>query len=283
MDKDENFVNYTSRGYLMNQRILYRYSPESEEEEAQLVVPAQELKIILQEYHDAPTAGHYGVENTYKKVAYRYYFRGIQKFISEYIKTCPESNCYKPTNQKPAGLLRTPTYAQKFESLAIDLFGTLPETPTGKKFPNSILDVKDRVEQKQDCQKENFDRRRRRKYYKPDDKVWVTIHPIIRNNRIRKFIPKRESPYLILTLRSPVTYEIDDPDNPDQALGTYNVSALKDYQEPETERNTGFVAPLRKRGCPKDLLVPSRDVNGTRGESVTRGLILRPNCRWRYL
>ncbi|GFU87870.1 retrovirus-related Pol polyprotein from transposon 17.6 [Trichonephila clavipes] len=36
MDKDENFANYTSRGYLMNQCILYRYSPESEEEEAQL-------------------------------------------------------------------------------------------------------------------------------------------------------------------------------------------------------------------------------------------------------
>ncbi|GFY23704.1 retrovirus-related Pol polyprotein from transposon 17.6 [Trichonephila clavipes] len=53
MDKDENFANYTSRGYLMNQDILYRYSPESEEE-AQLVVPAQERERILQEYHDAP-------------------------------------------------------------------------------------------------------------------------------------------------------------------------------------------------------------------------------------
>ncbi|GFX46541.1 transposon Tf2-9 polyprotein [Trichonephila clavipes] len=75
MDKDENFANYTSRGYLMNQGISYRYSPESEEEEAQLVVPAQERERILQEYHDAPTAGYYGVENTYKKVASRYYFR----------------------------------------------------------------------------------------------------------------------------------------------------------------------------------------------------------------
>ncbi|GFX54669.1 transposon Ty3-I Gag-Pol polyprotein [Trichonephila clavipes] len=92
----------------MNQGIVYRYSPESEEEEAQLVAPAQERERILQEYHDAPTA--------------------------EYIKTCPECNRYKPTNQKPAGLLRTPAYAQRFETLAIDLFGPLPETPTGKKW-----------------------------------------------------------------------------------------------------------------------------------------------------
>ncbi|GFY74461.1 uncharacterized protein TNIN_28061 [Trichonephila inaurata madagascariensis] len=79
---------------------------------------------------------------------------------------------------------------------------------------------------KQDCQKENFDRRRR-KYYKPGDIVWVTIHSISRNNRSRKFMPKRAGPYLILTLRSPVTYEISDPANPDQALGTYHVSALR--------------------------------------------------------
>ncbi|GFT05671.1 retrovirus-related Pol polyprotein from transposon 297 [Trichonephila clavipes] len=67
---------------------------------------------------------------------------------------------------------------------------------------------------KQDCQKENFDRRRR-KYYKPGDKVCLTIHPISRYNRSRKFMPKREGPYLILTLRSPVTYEIADPAYPD--------------------------------------------------------------------
>ncbi|GFW49705.1 retrovirus-related Pol polyprotein from transposon 297 [Trichonephila clavipes] len=79
---------------------------------------------------------------------------------------------------------------------------------------------------KQDCQKENFDRRRR-KYYKPGDKVWVTIRPISRNNRSRKFMPKREGPYLILTLRSPVTYEIADPANPNQTLGTCHVSALR--------------------------------------------------------
>ncbi|GFY07552.1 CCHC-type domain-containing protein [Trichonephila clavipes] len=124
---------------------------------------------------------------------------------------------------------------------------------TGDQPPIATYPYRMNPVKKQDCQKENFDRRRR-KYYKPGDKVWVTIHPISRNNRSRKFMPKREGPYLILTLRSPVTYEIADPANPDQTLGTYHVSALKDYQEPDTERNTGFVAPLRKRGRPKKKL-----------------------------
>ncbi|GFT28662.1 retrovirus-related Pol polyprotein from transposon 297 [Trichonephila clavipes] len=135
---------------------------------------------------------------------------------------------------------------QPGESIRLSLNTVLtPEHPAP--YPYRMNPVK-----KQDYQKENFDRRRR-KYYKPGDKVWVTIHPINRNNRSRK------GPYLILTLRSPVTYEIADPANPDRALRTYHVSALKDYQEPETERNTRFVAPLKKRGRPKRnyLLVSS--------------------------
>ncbi|GBN53239.1 Transposon Tf2-9 polyprotein, partial [Araneus ventricosus] len=132
--KDENFANWTSRGYLMTQGILYRYSPEVETEEAQLVVPFQERERVLQQYHDVPTAGHYGAEGTYNKVASRYYFPGMRKYIAEYVKNCPDCNRYKPSNQKPTGLLRTPVYAQRFETLAIDLFGPLPETSSGKKW-----------------------------------------------------------------------------------------------------------------------------------------------------
>ncbi|GBM53787.1 Transposon Tf2-8 polyprotein [Araneus ventricosus] len=131
--KDENFANWTSRGYLMNQGILYRYSPEVETEEAQLVVPFQEREKVLQQYDDVPTAGHYGTEGTYNKVASRYYFPGMRKYIAEYVKNCPDCIRYKPSNQKPTGLLRTPVYAQRFETLAIDLFGPLPETSSGKK------------------------------------------------------------------------------------------------------------------------------------------------------
>ncbi|GBN22626.1 Retrovirus-related Pol polyprotein from transposon 297 [Araneus ventricosus] len=90
--KDEDFINWTSRGYLMNQGILYRYSPDTESEEAQLVVPCHERERVLQQYHDSPTAGHSGSEGT-------------------------------------------------FETLAIDLFGPLPETPTGKKWIFLIEDT----------------------------------------------------------------------------------------------------------------------------------------------
>ncbi|GFT56299.1 pro-Pol polyprotein [Trichonephila clavipes] len=58
----------------------------------------------------------------------------LRKFIADYVKSCSECIRYKATNQKPAGLLQTPVPAQRFESIAIDLFGPLPETTEGMKW-----------------------------------------------------------------------------------------------------------------------------------------------------
>ncbi|GBM19385.1 Retrovirus-related Pol polyprotein from transposon 412 [Araneus ventricosus] len=42
INKSVDFANWTERGYVLNQGVLYRYSPHSEVEEAQLVVPSHE-------------------------------------------------------------------------------------------------------------------------------------------------------------------------------------------------------------------------------------------------
>ncbi|GFY21476.1 retrovirus-related Pol polyprotein from transposon 412 [Trichonephila clavipes] len=88
----------------------------------------------MERHHNDPMAGHYGEEGTFQKIARRYYWTGMRKYISDYIKKCPECARFKATNQKPAGLLRTPIYSQRFEVIAIDLFGPLPQTDTGKQW-----------------------------------------------------------------------------------------------------------------------------------------------------
>ncbi|GFT54804.1 retrovirus-related Pol polyprotein from transposon 17.6 [Trichonephila clavipes] len=263
MDKDENFANYTSRGYLMNQGPF----PETPTGKKWIFIVEDTSTKLVELFALAEATAENSAKPLIEEVLLRYGLprRLITDNRPQFISAVMQLTCdlLEITQDLiPVYHLQANPSERKNRDLKLRLAILVGEEHSAWKFANSILDVKDRVEQKQDCQKENY-RRQRRKYYKPGDKVWVTIHPISRNNRSRKFMPKREGPYLILTLRSPVTYEIA---NPDQAFGTYHVFALKDYQEPETERDTGFVAPLRKRGCPKKEIISwSRDVNGTRG------------------
>ncbi|GFY09853.1 transposon Tf2-11 polyprotein [Trichonephila clavipes] len=101
--KTEEYANWTERGFLMNQGVLYRYVPDADSAEAQLVIPTAERELIMERHHNDPMAGHYGEEGTFQKIARRYYWTGMRKYISDYIKKCPECARFKATNQKPAG------------------------------------------------------------------------------------------------------------------------------------------------------------------------------------
>ncbi|GFW76159.1 hypothetical protein TNCV_2058061 [Trichonephila clavipes] len=141
-NKGVDFANWTGRGYVMNQGVLYRYSPHAEVEEAQLVVPTHEREKILKLHHDAPTAAHYGADGTFSRISSKYYWTGMRKFIADYVKSCSECIRYKATNQKPAGLLQTPVPAQRFESIAIDLlvpYQKRPKQATAKECAMTLL------------------------------------------------------------------------------------------------------------------------------------------------
>lgn len=139
-----DFKSWTDRGYLMSQGILYRASPDYDGDEFQQVVPNSHINKILQDYHDSPLAGHYGVEKTLQRIRSRYYWIGMRKSVTEYLAKCLDCQRYKIRNQKPAGLLQTPVMAQRFEVIAIDLFGPLPETPTGEKWIFVVEDTASR-------------------------------------------------------------------------------------------------------------------------------------------
>ncbi|GFX83124.1 transposon Tf2-6 polyprotein [Trichonephila clavipes] len=363
-DKNFNHVNWVERGFLMNQGVLFRYAPDSESEEAQLVIPSHERTFILKNHHDAPMAGHYGAEGTYTRISKNYYWTGMRKYITDYVKNCPGCIKYKASNQKPSGLLQTPVPAQRFETLAVDLFGPLPESTGGKRWiliiedcttklvelfalPNAtakecaitlieeilLRDLKPRlailVQDKHDCwseklpfirfainpakcettgqtaaflnfgrelrppsevvndtrvviQNDNFvpeitpylkkfakfstqirevveeqqdnkkfyadKKRKTTPTYQPGERVFVASHPLSNaaQGRSAKLMPRRDQPYVILTQRSPSSYEIASLDNPGEPLGVYHTSAL-------TPCNNDKVKPLihlRKRGRP---------------------------------
>jgi transposase InsO family protein len=128
----------------MQNGVLYRYNPDIEEEEAQLVVPEHERSSILKLYHDDPTAGHYGAERTFRRIASRYFWLGMRAYVAQYIKACVECQKYKPSKLRPAGLILTTPMRQRFEVVAFDLFGPLPTSEANKNWIFVVEDVASR-------------------------------------------------------------------------------------------------------------------------------------------
>lgn len=122
---------WSSKGYFLNNGLLYRNNPNLDSDDAQLVVPEHEWANVLATYHDNPLAGHYGSDKTHDAIARRYFWNGMRKYIEAYVKKCPDCQRYKISNQKPAWLLQTTVMNQRFEVISFDLFGPLPASPNG--------------------------------------------------------------------------------------------------------------------------------------------------------
>ena len=140
-NNEEELKRWLDRGYIMTGGLLYRYNPDSESCEPQLVVPKQKVGEVLAECHDSALAGHPGVERTIDRVTRRYFWSTLRKDVRHHVQSCVECQRYKASNMKPAGLLQTPVMAQRFESLAMDLYGPLPKTPDGKRWVFAVEDT----------------------------------------------------------------------------------------------------------------------------------------------
>ncbi|XP_017469475.1 PREDICTED: uncharacterized protein K02A2.6-like [Rhagoletis zephyria] len=139
----DDVVHWSKRGFTMNDGVLYCYNDE-ESEEAQLVVPESDRPAILNNFHNKDTAGHYGIDRTLSKISSRYYWPGMRKDVEKHVRNCIECQRYKVTNLKPMGQYQTVSSKQRFEAIAIDLFGPLPPDANGLQWIYIIEDVASR-------------------------------------------------------------------------------------------------------------------------------------------
>ncbi|CAB0043507.1 unnamed protein product [Trichogramma brassicae] len=90
---------------------------------------------IIQESHDSALGGYKGVTKTYNRVNEKYFWNGMKKEITDYVRSCPTCQKEKLTRVKtrlPLTITTTPTEA--FEVIEIDIVGPLPITTSGNKY-----------------------------------------------------------------------------------------------------------------------------------------------------
>ncbi|XP_068240240.1 uncharacterized protein [Palaemon carinicauda] len=131
---------YLHEGILMR---LFRPSHLAQEQDwadaFQIVIPSSLRSEIVSLAHDGLN-GHLSIKKTYQKLQTHYFWPGMKKSVTEYIKSCHICQVIGKPNQSipPAPLIPIPVLEEPFEKILIDCVGPLPSTCKGNK---SILTI----------------------------------------------------------------------------------------------------------------------------------------------
>ncbi|KAH8356644.1 hypothetical protein KR084_001058, partial [Drosophila pseudotakahashii] len=93
-----------------------------------LCVPRSHRRRVLEECHDAPTAGHFGIRKTILRVASKYYWPGMYRDVKRYVQSCLTCQKFKVNQQKPAGHMLTRRIEEPCSVWCADFVGPLPKS-----------------------------------------------------------------------------------------------------------------------------------------------------------
>ena len=94
ISEEMRVINYGRATFFYKESILYRrwvlrkLQNRDLKTCEQLVLPLRCRSVVMQIGHDAPMAGHLGVNKTRNRILNRYYWPGIFKDISTYYRSC---------------------------------------------------------------------------------------------------------------------------------------------------------------------------------------------------
>ena len=92
------------------------------------------VEAIINEVHNEPTAGHPGIEKSYKRAAQIYYWRGMYKTIAEYVRKCETCQRCKSDQRGKIGLMGTREIDAPWKVVSADLIGPFPTSKAGFKY-----------------------------------------------------------------------------------------------------------------------------------------------------
>lgn len=100
-----------------------------------LVIPQQLRHDVLRHFHNDPTAGHLGFSRTYDRIIRRFFWPGMRRSISNYVRSCVDCQRRKHQAARPQGQLQSiPPPNVPFSRVGVDLLGPFPPSQNGNRW-----------------------------------------------------------------------------------------------------------------------------------------------------
>ena len=107
-----------------------------------LVCPESHKNLATEAAHNSWHGGHGGIDRTLERVFLRFYWPGVNNYVTEYVKKCPVCQAAKGKAPPPSPLKSLPICDGKNERVHIDLFGPMKGTsPSGNKYVCVMTDA----------------------------------------------------------------------------------------------------------------------------------------------
>ena len=108
---------------------------------SQIVVPEKYRMDVLCLAHEAPMAGHLGINKTYHNILQHFYWPGLKKDVKLFCRSCHTCQIVGKPNQKvpTAPLEPIPAFDEPFNQVLMDCVGPLLKTKTGNQYLLTIM------------------------------------------------------------------------------------------------------------------------------------------------
>ena len=93
----------------------------------QMLVPCERVFNVLELMHDSPSAGHFGIETTYRRACQRFYWPCMKRDVRNWIESCDMCLKRKYTKQKHRHSLTKCKPSHPFWKVSLDVIGPHPE------------------------------------------------------------------------------------------------------------------------------------------------------------
>lgn len=105
-----------------------------------IITKDNDMKAILQDYHDSVFGGHFGTAKTYSRIKKHFYWVGMKSYITEYIKHCIKCQTNKVGRATKMLLCETDLSKKPFDKIYIDMVGAVTMSASGNQYILSVID-----------------------------------------------------------------------------------------------------------------------------------------------
>ena len=106
----------------------------------QVLVPESLQDQVLENCHNAVTAGHMGIRRTLAGVRTRFYWPGLRRSIQTWIARCTVCASRKPALKRRRGSMQKYLVGEPMERVALDISGPWPLSESGNKYILVVTD-----------------------------------------------------------------------------------------------------------------------------------------------